>query len=207
MTVNHKRVVRMMRADNLLEIQNREVPCATGVHSGLEICLNLAGRVKVRGPDQVWIADMTYIRLKRECVYLSVILDAFSGKVVGWSHDRALQSRLPPSALKRAIADRQPLPGLVHHSDRGVQYACDDYILVLKDHRMMPSMSRPGNPYDKASCGSFMKTLEREEIYANDYRDLEHLVESLGEFIEHYYNRCRLARGLVSHDRYGSDPD
>ena len=114
---------------------------------------------------------MTYIRLKSEFVYLSVILDAFSRKVVGWSHDRNLQSRLPPSALKRAIANRQPLPGLVHHSDRGVQYACDDYIQVLQDHRMTPSMSRPGNPCDNASCESFMKTLEREEIYANDYRD------------------------------------
>jgi putative transposase len=160
----------MMRSDNLLEIQDREVPRATGVDGGPEIYLNLARRVKVRGPDQVWIADITYIRLKSEFVYLAVILDAFSRKVVGWSLDRTLQSRLPLNALKRAIANRQPLPGLVHHSDRGVQYACDDYIQVLRDHQMMPSMSRPGNPYDNAICESFMRTLKREEIYANDCR-------------------------------------
>ena len=185
-----------MRSDNLLEIQDREVPRATGVDGGSEIYLNLARRVKVRGLDQVWIADITYIRLKGEFVYLAVIFDAFSRKVVGWSLDQTLQSRLPLNALKKAIANRQPLPGLVHHCDRGVQYACDDYIQVLRDHRMMPSMSRPGNPYDNASCESFKKTLKREEIYANDYRDLEHLAESVGEFIEHYYNRCRLHSAL-----------
>ena len=130
--------------------------------------------------------------LKAEFVYLAVVLDAFSRKVVGWSVDRTLQSRLPLNALEKAIANRQPPPGLVHHSDRGVQYACEDYIQVLRDHQMMPSMSRPGNPYDNASCESFMKTLKREEIYANDYRDLEHLIEGVEKFIEHYYNRCRL---------------
>jgi len=185
-----------MRADNLLEIQDREVPRATAVDGRPEIYLNLARRVKVRGPDQVWIADITYIRLKSEFVYLAVILDAFSRKVVGWSLDRTLKSRLPLNARKKAIANRQPLPGLVHHSDRGEQYACDDYIQVLRDHQMMPSMSRPGNPYDNASCESFMKTLKREEIYANDYRSLEQLAESIGEFMEHYYNRRRLHSAL-----------
>ena len=130
-------------------------------------------RVKVCGPNQLWIADMTYVRLKTEFVYLAVVLDAFSRKVVGWSLGRTLQSRLPLNALEKAIANRQPPPGLVHHSDRGVQYACEDYIQVLLDHQMMPSMSRPGNPYDNASCESFMKTLKREEIYANEYRDLD----------------------------------
>jgi putative transposase len=194
--VNHKQVARMMRADNLLEIQNRELRIATGRDDGLEIYLNLASRMKVCGPNQVWIADMTYIRLEGEFVYLAVVLDAFSRKVVGWSLDRTLQSRLPLNALEKAIVNRQPPPGLVHHSDRGIQYASEVYIQVLRDRQMIPSMSRPGNPYDNASCESFMKTLKREEIYANDYRDLEHLVESIEVFIEHYYNRCRLHSAL-----------
>jgi putative transposase len=139
---------------------------------------------------------MTYVRLRAEFVYLAVVLDAFSRKVVGWSVDRTLQSKLPLNALQKAIANRQPPPGLIHHSDRGVQYACEGYIRVLRDHQMMPSMSRPGNPYDNASCESFIKTLKREEIYANDYRDLEHMVESVEKFIEHYYNRCRLHSAL-----------
>jgi len=196
MMVNHKQVARMMRADNLLKIQNRELPLATDRFEELEIYLNLASRVKVCGPNQLWIADLTYVRLKGEFVYLAVVLDAFSRKVVGWSLDRTLQSRLPLNALTKAIANRRPPPGLVHHSDRGVQYACEEYIQVLRDHQMMPSMSRPGNPYDNASCESFMKTLKWEEIYANEYRDLEHLVERVEEFIEHYYNRCRLHSAL-----------
>jgi putative transposase len=194
--VNHKQVARMMRADNLLEIQNRELRLIIERDDGLEIYLNLASRVKVCGPNQVWIADITYIRLKGAFVYLAVVLDAFSRKVVGWSLDRTLQSRLPLNALEKAIVNRQPPPGLVHHSDRGIQYASEVYIQVLRDHQMIPSMSRPGNPYDNASCESFMKTLKREEIYANDYRDLEHLDESIEVFIEHYYNRCRLHSAL-----------
>jgi len=150
----------MMRTDNLLEIQNREAPLATDRCNELEIYLNLARRVKVCGPNQLWIADMTYVRLKTEFVYLAVVLDAFSRKVVGWSLGRTLQSRLPLNALEKAIANRQPPPGLIHHSDRGVQYACEGYIRVLRDHQMMPSMSRPGNPYDKdyaSYCTSWVR--------------------------------------------------
>jgi transposase InsO family protein len=194
--VNRKRVARMMQADNLLGIQNRELRLANNRDDELEIYLNLASRVKVCGPNQVWIADITYIRLNTEFVYLAVVLDAFSRKVVGWSLNRALQARLALNALEKAIMNRQPAPGLVHHSDQGVQYACRDYVRMLRDHRMMPSMSRPGNPYDNAKCESFMKSLKQEEIYANDYRDLEHLIESVEEFIEHYYNRCRLHSAL-----------
>ena len=133
-----------------------------------------------------------YIRLQREFVYLAVILDAFSRKVVGWALDRSLASRLTMSALEQAIAKRQPSPGVVHHSDRGVQYAAADYVNILQRHQMIPSMSRPANPYDNASCESFMKTLKREEIYANDYRDVEHLTAHIETFIDEYYNRCRL---------------
>ena len=185
-----------MRTDNLLEIQNREAPLATDRCDELEIYLNLARRVKVCGPNQLWIADMTYVRLKAEFVYFAVVFHAFSRKVVGWFVYRTLQSKLPLNALQKAIANRQPPPGLIHHSDRGVQYACEGYIRVLRDYQMMPSMNRPGNPYDNASCESFIKTLKREEICANDYRDLEHIVGSVEKFIEHYYDQCRLHLAL-----------
>jgi putative transposase len=194
--VNHKRVARLMQADNLLTIQNRELQQVTGSDQELEVYLNLARRMNVCGPNQLWIADITYIRLKAEFVYLAVILDAFSRKVVGWSLDRSLQARLPTSALQKAIISRQPPPGLVHHSDQGVQYRCGGYLRVLQDHRMVASISRPGYPHDNASCESFMKTLKQEEIYANDYRDLEHLLENVEAFLEHYYNRCRLHSAL-----------
>jgi hypothetical protein len=115
---------------------------------------------------------------------------------VGWSLDRTLRARLPLNALEQAIMNRQPLPGLIHHSDRGVQYACADYVRMLRNHQIIPSISRPGNPYDNATCESFLKTLKREEIYANDYRDLEQVLEGIGAFIEHYYNRTRLHSAL-----------
>jgi hypothetical protein len=127
---------------------------------------------------------------------LAVILDGFSRKVVGWALDRTLATRLTRTALEQAIAARQSAPGLVHHSDRGVQYASDEYVRVLQEHQMIPSMSRPANPYDNASCESFMKTLKREEIYANDYVDLEHLRRNIEAFIDDYYNRCRLHSAL-----------
>jgi putative transposase len=196
MLVNHKRVLRIIREDNLLAVQRRAFVVTTDSDHELEVYLNLAGRMKLTGMNQLWVADITYIRLKKEFVYLAVILDAFSRKVVGWALDRTLASRLPIAALEQAIAQRQPPPGLVHHSDRGVQYASGDYVKILRKHQMIPSMSRPANPYDNASCESFMKTLKREEIYANDYRDLEHLLGNIEAFIEQYYNRCRLHSAL-----------
>jgi transposase InsO family protein len=196
LVVNHKRVARLMREDNLLAVQPRAFVITTDSQHEFEVYLNLASRMKLTGINQLWVADITYIRLKTEFVYLAVILDGFSRKVVGWALDRTLATRLTRTALERAIAARQPAPGLVHHSDRGVQYASDEYVRVLKEHRMIPSMSRPANPYDNASCESFMKTLKREEIYANDYLDLEHLRKNIEAFIEHYYNRCRLHSAL-----------
>jgi len=196
MLVNHKRVARIMREDNLLAVQPRQFVVTTDSDHTLEVYLNLAGRMKLTGIDQLWVADITYIRLKVEFVYLAVILDGFSRKVVGWALDRTLASRLPITALERAIGQRQPPPGLIHHSDRGVQYACEEYIAILEKHGMISSMSRPANPYDNASCESFIKTLKREEIYANQYDHLEHLRANIEEFIEQYYNRQRLHSAL-----------
>ena len=196
MQVNHKRVARIMREDNLLGIQPKLFVVTTNSNHKLEIYLNLASRMKLTGINQLWVADITYIRLKAEFVYLAVILDRFSRKVVGWALDRTLGNRLAVGALEQALEKRQPPPGLVHHSDRGLQYASAEYAAILEKHRMVPSMSRPANPYDNASCESFMKTLKREEIYANKYDDLEHLRVNIEEFIEEYYNRQRLHSAL-----------
>jgi len=196
MLVNHKRVLRIIREDNLLAVQPRAFVVTTDSDHEFEVYLNLASRMKLTGMNQLWVADITYIRLKKEFVYLAVVLDAFSRKVVGWALDRTLASRLPIAALEQAIAQRQPPPGLVHHSDRGVQYASGDYVRVLRKQQMIPSMSRPANPYDNASCESFLKTLKREEIYTNDCRDLDHLLGNIEAFIEQYYNRCRLHSAL-----------
>jgi hypothetical protein len=169
---------------------------STGYHHELEVYLNLARRMKLTGMDQLWVADITYIRLRAEFVYLAVILDGFSRKVVGWALERTLTSRLAIAALEQAIARRQPRPGLIHHSDRGVQYACGEYVSILDQHQMIPSMSRPANPYDNASCESFIKTLKREEIYANSYENLEPLRANIETFIEQYYNQQRLHSAL-----------
>ena len=202
--VNHKRVARLMREDNLLAVQPRAFVVTTDADHDLEVSLNLASRLTLTGINQLWVADLTYIRLKREFVYLAVLLDAYSRKVVGWALERTLAARLPMAALTYALAERHPPPGLVHHSDRGVQYAAEAYVTLLRAHHMLPSMSRPANPYDNASCESFMKTLKREEIYANTYRDLDHLRENIAAFIEQYYNRVRLhsALGYHSPDEY-----
>lgn len=145
--VNHKRVLRLMREDSLLAVQPRAFKVTTDSDHDLEIYLNLSSRMKLTGINQLWVADITYIRLKSEFVYLAVLLDGFSRKVVGWALERTLASRLAIAALQKAILTRQPPPGLVHHSDRGVQYACGEYVQLLKEHQMIPSMSRPANPY------------------------------------------------------------
>jgi putative transposase len=196
MLVNHKRVARIMREDNLLAVQPKQFVTTTDSNHSLEIYLNLARRMELTGVDQLWVADITYVRLHAEFVYLALILDNFSRKVVGWNLDRTLTTRLAIEALQQAIESRQPPPGLVHHSDRGVQYASAEYVLLLKKHAVISSMSRPANPYDNASCESFIKTLKREEIYASEYRNLDHLRDHIEEFIERYYNRKRLHSAL-----------
>ena len=195
LVVNHKRVLRIMGEDSLLSA-HRGTFFGTSFNHDLEVYLNLASRMTLTGTNQLWVADITYIRLQREFVYLAVILDAFSRKVVGWALDRTLASQLPVAVLKQAVDQRQPPPNLVHHSDRGVQYWSGDYLKVLQQNRIIPSMSRPGNTYDNASCESFLKTLKREEIHANDYQDLGHLYANVEAFIQQYYNRRRLHSAL-----------
>ena len=194
--VNHKRVARLMREDNLLAIRGRKFVATTKSDHPLEVYLNLARRLRVTSVNQLWVADITYIRLKDEFVYLAAVIDAFSRRVVAWHADRSLHSRLALIPLKQAIAERQPPAGAVHHSDRGVQYACGDYVAVLQAHGMIPSMSRPGNPYDNAMCESFMKTLKQEEVYCSEYGTLEQLRAAVGDFIQNYYNRLRLHSAL-----------
>ena len=196
MIVNHKRVERIMREDNLLAIRYRKYILTTDSRHDCQVYVNLAARMTLSGINQLWIADITYIRLQTEFVYLAVVIDRYSRKVIGWSLDRTLAARLTVAALQQAIAQRQAPPGVVIHSDQGVQYACHEYQQVLEAHQMVPSMSRPANPYDNAACESFMKTLKQEEIYCNRYRNFEELSAHLEEFLENYYNRLRLHSAL-----------
>jgi len=194
MQVNHKRVVRIMQEDNLLAIQPKCFKLTTNSNHKWEIYLNLASRMKLTGINQLWVADITYIRLKAEFVCLAVILDGFSRKVVGWELDRTLAMRLTVRALEQAVERRHPQPGLVHHSDRGLQYARAEYIAILEKYHMIPSMSRPANPYDNASCESFIKTLKREERLATGRESTVALVanESINQhFKSHAENFCR----------------
>jgi len=144
----------------------------------------------------LWIADLTYIRLREEFVFLAAILDAFSRRVIGWALDRNLGDELTLAALRMAIQHRSPLTRLVHHSDRGSQYASRDYIELLQANQIRISMSRKGNPWDNAACESFMKTLKYEEVYRNEYRDLAEARALIGEFLEEVYNQKRLHSAL-----------
>jgi putative transposase len=194
--VNHKKVRRLMREDNLLALRKRQWITTTDSNHQLAVFPNLAHFVEPDGPDQLWVADLTYIRLRSEFVYLAVVLDAWSRRVVGWALGRNLTATLPKQALLAALAQRSPEPGLIHHSDRGVQYASLEYVSVLARHQIVGSMSRPAYPYDNARCESFLKTLKQEQIYCQRYRTLEGLRCRLEEFIEHYYNQQRLHSAL-----------
>jgi putative transposase len=194
--VNHKRVLRMMREDNLLCVRRRTFVVTTDSRHNLPIYPNLAREINPTAINQLWVADITYIRLRTEFVYLAVVLDAFSRRVIGWALGRTLEASLAVTALRMALIERQPPPGLVHHSDRGVQYASQDYTEMLKQHNATISMSRKGNPYDNAACESFMKTLKYEEVYRNEYRDFHDARVSIGEFLERVYNQNRLHSAL-----------
>ena len=194
--VNHKRVFRLMGEDNLLCLRKRKFVVTTDSDHGLPVYPNLARQMTPMGLDQLWVADLTYIRLELEFVFLAVILDAFSPRVVGWALDRTLEAALTLQALRMALAERRPAPGLVHHSDRGVQYASHDYTQVLRDHGIQISTSRKGNPWDNAVCESFLKTLKYEEVYRTEYRDLAEARDRIGEFLEKVYNQKRLHSAL-----------
>src|SRR5207244_6584585 len=195
---NHKRVLRLMRRDNLLCLRERPfVPVTTDSSHEWRVVPNLTRGLVSTGLDQLWVADITYVRLLEEFAFLAVLLDAFSRRVIGWALDKHLRASLATAALHMAIEVRRPTPGsLIRHSDRGVQYACSEYTAVLEAHGIQPSMSRIGNPYDNAKAESFMKTLKQEEVDGRDYRDLEHAREAIGAFIEDVYNRHRLHSSL-----------
>jgi transposase InsO family protein len=196
--VNHKRVLRLMRADNLLCLRTKAfVPATTESRHGWQVVPNLARNLVLTGLDQLWVADITYIRLLEEFVYLAIVLDAFSRRVIGWALEDHVQADLTVAALTMALAQRRPAYGsLIHHSDRGVQYACPDYTTALERHGIQASMSRVGNPYDNARAESFMKTLKHEEIDGRDYRDIQCARREIGGFIEKVYNRQRLHSAL-----------
>lgn len=194
--VNHKKLKRLMQEDNLLCLRRRKFVVTTDSNHDRPVYPNLAGELELSGLNQLWVADITYIRLEREFVYLAVVLDAFSRRVIGWALDRSLEDKLTLAALRMALREREPAPGLVHHSDRGVQYASRDYTDVLKGHQIRISMSRKGNPYDNATCESFMKTLKYEEVHRQEYRDLDEARSCIQQFLEKVYNQKRLHSAL-----------
>lgn len=194
--VNHKRVLRLMREDNLLSLRRRKFVLTTDSDHDWQVYPNLARRMHVNGLDQLWVADITYVRLHREFIYLAVILDVYSRRVVGWSISRSLDSTVAQQALASAIQKRRPKPGLVHHSDRGWQYACRQYVGLLDRHGIQASMSRAGNPYDNAFAETFMKTLKAEEVDARRYSSFQEAEQSIGSFIESFYNTERLHSAL-----------
>lgn len=194
--VNHKRVLRLMREDNLLSLRRRKFVITTDSAHDWKVYPNLARRMQVSGINQLWVADITYVRLQQEFIYLAVILDVYSRRVVGWSLSRQLDSRFAQQALKMAWDQRRPAPGLVHHSDRGLQYSCGEYVQQLESYGMTISMSRPGNPYDNAWAESFMKTLKVEEVDGRRYRNFDHAESCIGTFIEDIYNQQRLHSAL-----------
>jgi transposase InsO family protein len=195
-TVNPKLVYRLMREDNLLCVRKRKFVVTTDSNHTRKIYPNLAPTLILTAPDQLWRADITYIRLREEFVFLAVILDAYSRRVIGWALDRSMEDELTLTALRMALSRRVVQAGLVHHSDRGSQYASNEYTDLLKANGIDISMSRKGNPWDNAACESFMKTLKYEEVHRNEYRDLAEARASIAEFLEKVYNHKRLHSAL-----------
>jgi putative transposase len=194
--VNHKRVRRVMMDLGLtIKIRRRWIRTTQSNH-GLGVYPNLVKDLRITRLNQVWAADLTYIRLGRGFVYLAVILDLYSRKVIGWAIGRRLSSELAQAALEMSLIQRGPVEGCVHHSDRGVQYASGDYVGALNVAGLKPSMSGKGNPYDNAYVESFMKTLKVENVYLSQYRSYEAVIQGISEFIEAVYNKKRLHSGL-----------
>ena len=196
--VNAKRVQRLMREDNLIALRRKPfAPPPSDRRHGFLIVPNLIRGLAPSAPDQIWVADITYIRLRESFAYLAVILDSFSRKVVGWALAEHLDASLAVKALDKALAARMPNhSSLIHHSDRGVQYASVDYRSRLAEHDITISMSRPGNPYDNAKAESFMKTLKTEEVNASRFKNLNEAQISIAHFIDTIYNTTRLHSAL-----------
>lgn len=194
--VNHKRVLRVMRQESLLCQLKRRFVLTTDATHGYATYPNLLATTAVTALDQVWVADITYVRLPTTFVYLACLLDAYSRRCIGWKLSRLIDTRLTLDALEMALAQRCPSPGLIHHSDRGVQYASLDYVARLEQAGARVSMSAKGNPYDNAKAESFFKTLKREEVYLKDYQTFVEAEANLGHFIEAVYNAKRLHSSL-----------
>jgi putative transposase len=193
---NRKRVLRLMREDNLLAVRKQRFVFTTDSRHGYAVYTNLATRLQLTGTNQLWVADITYVRLRETFLYLAILMDAYSRRVVGWELEEDLRVELALGALNRALADRHVEPGIVHHSDRGVQYCSQTYLERLQAYGFAISMSRTGNPYDNAKAESFMKTLKSEEVYLHQYRDQEEARASIQRFIEEVYNGKRLHSSL-----------
>lgn len=196
LVVNRKRIQRLMRLDNLLALRKRRHVVTTDSRHTYAVYHNLAAGFEPTAANQLWVADITYIRLREAFLYLAVILDAWSRRVVGWAMGETLEAELSLAALDGALADRVVPDGLIHHSDRGVQYCAHRYVERLGAAGIRISMSRAGNPYDNALAESFMRTLKCEEVYLVKYRDPEDARGRIGEFLEDYYNRRRLHSAL-----------
>jgi transposase InsO family protein len=194
--MNHKRVRRIMREDNLLCLRKRKFVVTTDSAHGREVYPNVASQMEVTGINQLWVADITYIRLQTEFVYLAVVIDAYSRRVIGWALEPTMEDELTLAALRMALESRHPAPGWVHHSDRGGQYASGDYTELLRAHGCRISMSHKASPWENGGCESWMKTLKYEEVYRQEYYDLAEARALIAEFIEKVYNRKRLHSAL-----------
>jgi putative transposase len=194
--VNPKRVYRLMREDNLLCVRKRKFVVTTDSNHGRKVYPNLTGDMVLTGIDRLWVADITYIRLQSEFIYLAVVIDAYSRRVIGWALDRTVEDDLTLAALRKALELRRPAPGLVHHSDRGSQYASGDYTDLLKASGCQISMSHKASPWENGGCESWMKTLKSEEVYRQEYRDLAEARALIAQFIDEVYNQKRLHSAL-----------